>query len=273
MDPLSLISVAGGLTVATLSVVLAHLLTRQRDKQQRSEQQADLMLRYRNPLLYAAFDLQSRLFQIAVTVRQTGTGQDRGFIGFLTSDSQRYQSYAMTNTAYRFAEFFCWAEVLRREVQFLDLESEGNTREVMLQLWRIRGEFNAGPPRGERFRILNGEQRAIGELMIVPGGRPDELHCIGYAEFCQRLVDDPRLSRQLQPLLDDIASLATQPEASTKRIVDLQHALIGLVDRLDRDGLRFPSRFRTRAFLPDDGTDDPSQQPTPPAPDPGGSRE
>jgi hypothetical protein len=112
--------------VALLSIVLsantarstAVLQTRLQYEHEQRREQADkasrleqVMSRYRDPLLSAAFDLQSRIFNVVVG----------NFWVYIRSGNQEDQTYAINSTLFVIAQYLAWAEALRRGVQFLDL--------------------------------------------------------------------------------------------------------------------------------------------------------
>jgi hypothetical protein len=103
----AIVSIYGQIRVARLSDRLA----KQREAQSREAQTAALMSKYRDPLLRSAIDLQSRLFNIH---------QNRVLDNFAQRCLSE-QDYLINNTLYVFAEYFGWVEILRREIQFLDL--------------------------------------------------------------------------------------------------------------------------------------------------------
>ena len=67
----------------------------------------DLLKKYSEPLAAAAFDLQSRCGNIV----------KNNFFGKFGREHERFPDAQMT-TLFRFAQFFGWAEILRREIQF-----------------------------------------------------------------------------------------------------------------------------------------------------------
>ena len=213
--------------------ILSARLQEQADARTRDEAREDVMSRYRDPLLWAAFDLQARVFNFA-----------RGPEAFLTlcyeRGTPRERHYALRNTLFVFAEYLGWVEILRRRVQFLDLGDRADNRRLVELLDSISTAFNHG---GSSFRLFRGEQRAIGESVIVPDHDSDT--CIGYAEFSRRLDDDPTFAAWFAGLSTDIRDFAASP-VPHERLFRLQHALIDLIDFLDPDVERFPSHIRDR---------------------------
>ncbi|WP_327709777.1 hypothetical protein OG912_15050 [Streptomyces sp. NBC_00464] len=197
----------------------------------RHEQRLDVMSRYRDPLLMAAFDLQSRLENIAD--RQPG---------FLTTHylggTPRNRSYARTSTLFVLAEYLGWVEIIRRRIHFLDLGTDSFNRTAVDLLFRTRAEL-ASDAHDSCFLLYRTEQRAIGEIMATEDGEA----CIGYAEFCLRLGTDPVFSEWFAGLSEDIKELASRPGPSS-RLTDLRTVLLELVDCLDPHQVHFPPEQR-----------------------------
>jgi hypothetical protein len=85
--------------ISAAAAILALWLSRRaavRDRRLAADELAD---RYRVPLLHAAFNLQTRLFNIG----------RRDFLGiFLSDGSTADADYAQYNTAYLIGQFLCW---------------------------------------------------------------------------------------------------------------------------------------------------------------------
>jgi hypothetical protein len=190
-----------------------------------------IVSRFREPLAQAAFELQGRLFNI---LRQ-------GLIAvYHNNGTPRERAYVLGSTAYFIAQYFGWTEIIRREVQFLDLGDIDSTRQLNSQLDTIRNLWlrDDYSPLLRRFRI---QKRAIGECMIHEGTRGAE--CIGYGEY----LEASTRPGQLQDLSEDVKSLVADPEAAAPRLFALQHALVDLGVALDPAGVRFPPDRRERA--------------------------
>ena len=115
--------------------------------------------------------MQSRLFNIL---------RPGGFRG------GRDPEYFRLNSLFVIAEFFGWLEIVRRELQFLDLGAEGPTKELGDRVQRIvDGWATTSSFRPDEYYIYRVEQRAIGELMISrleSSAQTGPQHeCMGYA--------------------------------------------------------------------------------------------
>jgi hypothetical protein len=132
--------------VALLSILLsantarstAVLQARLQDELEQRREQADkavrleqVMSRYRDPLLSAAFDLQSRIFNILVG----------SFWVYIRDDDHEDQAYAIKSTIFVIAQYLAWAEALRRGVQFLDLGDLKRNQDLVDRLEAIRSTF------------------------------------------------------------------------------------------------------------------------------------
>lgn len=209
----------------------------QQATQRKRDEQLDLMSRIRDPLLWAAFDLQSRIFNIV----------NLNFLSeYLLNGSEEEHEYARLNTIYVFAQYLCWVEIVRRRVQFLDLGSKQENRKLVNFFSVGASILSADSFRDPLFRIFRGDQRGIGEVMIDT--RADgELICIGYAEFYRMMDTEPSFARWFTNLSTSIDQLAAADTCHNPRLVAFQENLIGLIDLLDPEASRFPERYRGKA--------------------------
>jgi len=189
-----------------------------------------VMRRYKGPLLHSVYDLQSRIFNIIV----------QGLIEvYLINGNKQEQDYVVNNTVFVIAQYFAWAEIIRREIQFIDFSGSENTKKLSeLQdnfhsLWQT-DRFH------DTFRVWAGEQRAIGELMIEEHN--NRLVCIGYAEFLKRMKNNQ--NHLFSKLQSDVFDLSKNSSASYPRLREIQHTLIDILAFLDPDYLRFPEERR-----------------------------
>jgi hypothetical protein len=178
----------------------------------------EVLARYREPLAAAAFDLQSRLYNILCL----------NFFGKFGGDHERCE-IAERTTLFRLAQYLGWTELLRRDIQFLSFPEAIETRRVAQLQFQIRRRLLTDEY-GPTMMIWADEQRAIGEQMIVQ--EHDKVLCMGYARFHDeyaRRFDSwcERLRRELRP------------EAGHERLRDVQHLLCELVETLDAQRVRY----------------------------------
>ncbi len=206
-----------------------------------AKKQAEAILaKYREPLLRAAYELQSKIYNI---VRQNLLKV------YYVNGSDAEKEYALQNTLYVIAQYFGWTEILRREIQFLDLGEVRATRKIARLQENICHLFLLDSDSlGRRFRIFRGEQRAIGECMIT--NDPNGSSCTGYAAFVQQ--QDPAFRKWFDRLGMDIDELAQASEPYSARLVMIQRALIDLIDFLDKKHVRFPKEYRKKLPMPID---------------------
>jgi hypothetical protein len=212
----------------------------QQDEAARRLQRDDVMARYREPILRSAIDLQSRLYNI-----------DRNrFLNIYYQTTETERSYALRSTLYVIAEYLGWVEILRREVQYLDLgELEANQRLAKLLETITTTLLTDVHPAS--LRLFRGEQRAIGEIMLVTRQASGQSHyeCLGFAAFTEKLEDEV-FAKWFANLEKDVENLATRDDARDPRLRALQHALIDLIDFLDPNRVRLPEHRRKK--LPHD---------------------
>ena len=228
------ISIYGQFRVARLT----DRLMKQREVESREAQTAALMTKYRDPLLRSAIDLQSRLYNI----------HQQGFLKRFYHRSPATQHYAVLNTLYVVAEYLGWVEILRREIQFLDLGDVERNRYLSELLVNINQAFGGKFRKfGGNFQLFNGEQRAIGEIMTTPrsNGEVTEFECIGYATFVSRM-NDAEFASWFTSLKNDIEIMASVPDFNSARIPFIHSKLIDLIDFLDPHNIRVPPKYRSR---------------------------
>jgi hypothetical protein len=217
----AVIALCGALASASLS-----LYGQIRSARQQARREAEAVLeKYREPLILAAYDLQSRLYNIL----------GKNFLGkYYVRDVNGSRRYAVEHTLYLIGQYFAWTEILRREIQFLEFEQVEETKRVGRLQRRIRDLFASDEDElGRPFMVWRGEQNAIGERMTVE--EDGQRFCMGYASFAD-CVEEPAFARWFERLRGDLDLVAQEPNA---RLRELQHALVDLVRTLDPQQVRF----------------------------------
>jgi hypothetical protein len=236
----------GSVLPALLSAAAAGIsvvYSRRAARRDRLDEADNLARRFREPLLQASHDLQSRLFNI---VRQDFLGRFRTGLDATTRD----QAYALRNTAFVLAQYLGWVEVVRRESLYLDPRNQVQNRRIAECLEGVRdvlADSTTFPTRV--LRIFRGEQRAIGELMLAPAnghivGSP-RWECIGYGTFVTA-VDGALMRPWIRFLEEDVETLAREPGKHDARLGALQNRLIDLMETLDPHGERAPRWHKER---------------------------
>ncbi|MGH3832124.1 MAG: hypothetical protein ACRDRS_17040 [Pseudonocardiaceae bacterium] len=206
----------------------------------------EIATRFREPLLQAAFNLETRIYNI-VELDLFGR-----FLGADSTESER--EYAVANTMYVFAQYFCWLEILRRESQFVDPGNNQNNHAAIAGFEAVRETFADSIGIQEKcFRIFRGEQRALGEVMLVPVAEPTpgapRWECLGYAPFVHSL-EDREMARWFQTLREDIGEASADVAKHDERLRLIQHRLMDIIDIVDPDARRVPARLRKRLAAP-----------------------
>jgi hypothetical protein len=184
----------------------------------RSLHAADVLATYREPLAAAAFDLQSRIYNIL-----------RMDFFARWGNTDPHSEDAITSTLFRLAQYFGWTEILRRKIQFLSFPEDKDTRKVARLQSDIAHCFLTDAY-GLALMIWSDEQRAIGEQMIVE--EHGDVLCMGYARFRERCADTFVVH------LDRLRTEIGDPKM-TERLRDAQHLLCDLVETLDSRRVRY----------------------------------
>lgn len=235
---MSLIAAGAGAINARSVAKLNAQLEEQQHARSKEEQAAEVRARYRDPLLTAAFDLQSRLFNVV---------GKRFLVRYANQPDEAARTYAVMSTLYVLAEYLGWVEIIRREIQFLDLGDEAINQRWLGVLEQVR-DILASDDIEPVLRVFRGEQRAIGEIMLVTpqdGDSTRHLQCLGYASFV-KCMEDPHFGRWFDKLRGDLRLLGSELESHLDRTVRLQHALVDVLDVLDPECKRFAPARRTR---------------------------
>lgn len=219
-----------------LEALRAELERRNEEARERRARQ-DVVARFREPLARSAHDLQRRIENVLVWrffEAYGGPGAD-----------PRRRAYVIDHTLFLVAQLFAWIEIVRREIDFIDLESETRTRELSACLARLSliwGSDYDGA--GTTLMVWAGEQRQIGEGLIERTERGRE--CIGYGAFLAHAAAVAP-EHPLPALRAEIERMMPAPtEAGALRLRQLQHQILDLLDLLDPDCVRFPREHRQK---------------------------
>jgi hypothetical protein len=201
------------------------------EQQQRYETEKE-EAKYKEPLLRAAYDLQSRLYNIL---------KQNLIDVYLTNGDERERDYVINNTVFVISQYFSWTEITRTRIQFIDLGQDKQTSRLSRQLDVINNLWlTDGFPKP--FRVFAGEQRAIGELMEKEDSKDDE--CVGYGAFLTKIL--LKKDKLVDSLRADVMSLPSTLDQARPRLTALQNALIDLLDLLDPEFVRFPRDHRSK---------------------------
>ena len=179
--------------------------------------------RYRAPLLAAVDDLGRRVNNI----------RNDGFLAYLDLDHRR--DMAQLSTLFRLAQYLGWVEVVYGYSDRLRFESDRATKAVTDTLgdigWILAAdEFDRTDEDDfttSRLALWREEQRAIGELMRLPG---DEPRCMSFNSFVDTY--DERFTTWLATFAEQLHGGSTP---TTNRLAELHRVLARLVQQLDVD--------------------------------------
>jgi hypothetical protein len=230
------IGFAGGVVAAVMSTLVALRQSRMDERLARLNHDLDaevhrrtaivdrdlraeeILTRYREPLAAAAFDLQSRLYNIL-----------RLDFFRKVSNSQALGEEALRTTLFRLAQYFGWTEILRRDIQFLSFPEADETRRVA-QLQSDISRCFLSDSYSRALMIWGDEQRAIGERMIVE--EHGKVLCMGYARFREQC--NTTFAGWYDRLRDELEN-----ESTRARLHEAQHLLCELVETLDAKRVRY----------------------------------
>src|SRR4051795_6999504 len=102
----SIIPVATAM-ISTAGALVSVFFSRRSARGERLEAADQIAMKFREPLLQATFNLQTRIYNIVEL------GFFDRFLGERNSTDER--EYAVTHTLYVIAQYCCWVEILRRD--------------------------------------------------------------------------------------------------------------------------------------------------------------
>ncbi|MGW2938133.1 hypothetical protein ACWDA7_41485 [Streptomyces sp. NPDC001156] len=241
MDALTVVSALVALVGAATTAGLGYWAQRRL----RLVERQNLMDSYGASLAWAAYDLQARLYNVLYGHEvDLSSGPSRGFLtSFHLQGTLEEREYVRRSTVFVLAEYLGWVEILRPDIQFLDLGQSRASQRAVTVISTIGAVLNRTSAASNVLRLWRAEQRAVGELMVHPEGQPGQRRCLGYAEFCEKLDGDEAFRRWFAPLLADVDRLAQDTAPAVPRLAELQQKLIALIDVLDPKAERFP-QFR-----------------------------
>ena len=109
-DNATIIVAVISLTGTLLVVIITVWSNFYSDKRKRLSETEKLVKKYHDPLLFAAQDLQSRLYNI--------TAYNNHLLGWMYSDERRKENLSRY-TCFLVGQYLSWTYILRRQTQFL----------------------------------------------------------------------------------------------------------------------------------------------------------
>lgn len=221
-----------GSIFGALSQFLFQFLIPERLKEKR--QLRRLTEKYSNPILLACSDLTDRIDNIIAR-----SGHIVLHEGWEPSPSWPItHEYFLGSTMYLFARYFCWVDIFRREVQFLDFGEDETNKRVRDFMEEVEQALSSDSPNKEAkpdIQVYRQQQRAIGEIMSV--GQDGDI-CLGYSDFCEKMKAE-RFANWLTPLKALVLNIE-QMDGSFRwtRLALVRSALARLAVELDPEGRR-----------------------------------
>ena len=227
---LAIVSLVGAIGAAVITGWFAFYS----DYRKRLSESEKLVAKYRDPLLLAASDLQSRLFNIV----------DQGILNYFDSPNRRQRDTLTIYTCFLVGQYFAWTNILRRQAQFLCFSTDKQNKQLADILASVSHVFATDGKYGpdQPFLLWRGQQMAIGESMTIreDNGEGKELVCLGYAAFSKKMEDET-FRQWFEPVIEGITTLFEQrgqPNGTEHRLRHLQHLLVDLISILDTKRLR-----------------------------------
>jgi hypothetical protein len=232
---IAVVSLVGSL----ISTGITALVTLHSDRAKRLSESERLVAKYRDPLLLASADLQSRLYNIL----------EKGFLSYYNEASR--QDFVTLYTAFLVGQYLSWTSILRRQVQFLRFSTDKTNKKLSRTIEAIQESFSTDRYGSDEdlFMLWRGQQLAIGEMMTDTenGG----LSCIQYSKFTEKFKSEDSTFREwFRPITEGITRLAEahsrQVHLTANQLRRLQHSLLDLIDILDPHHLGAVRRRRVR---------------------------
>jgi hypothetical protein len=133
-------------------------LERDLSKEEQKGELERIMARFREPLGYAAFDLQSRLYNVL----------EQNLVSvYIERGDERSRSYVVNNTVFLVGQYFAWTEIIRKEIQFLDL-GESTLSSTLAR--SPRPPVSGAGLTGSYLPQIRGGQGGRGRAALLPGG-------------------------------------------------------------------------------------------------------
>lgn len=228
---IAIISLVGTLAAAALTT----WYTFSTEERKRRSEAEKLVRKYRDPLVVAAQELQSRLFNLV----KPGGGS---ILPWMWRDAKRKENLVQY-TCFLVGQYLAWTYILQRQAQFLPLAKDVENIRLRHTLHTVQHAFNATHAKGDLARpfiLWRGQQIAIAEIMTTK--EDGELYSIGFAAFRQRWREEETFREWFEGLVEGLTTMAGEQRQGNvvpdNRLRQLQHLLLQLTEILDPHGLR-----------------------------------
>ena len=224
----AIVSLVGTFLVAGITLAFQYFS----DERKRLSETDKLVRKYRDPVFWAAFELQSRLYNIC----------EQNLLAMYHLPSKH--DLVVVYTAYLVGQYFSWTSIFRRQAQFLSIGIQEDHKRLNDLLTTISYTFATdGQPLGHSPLMLwRGQQSAIAEDMTVRD-KSGELFCIGYATFFRKWNEEEEFRKWFASIEDGMRALTSTERGSERhaklRMRYLHHLLFELLCLLDPKGLQW----------------------------------
>jgi hypothetical protein len=197
-----------------MEILKTQLRKQEEDNKLRIAEQASVrtvMKRYSRVVLVSASDIQDRLWHLCVRQAQStnkvllAEDEHAPMYGAWPMTKNHY----LTGTMYMFSRYFCWVEIIKSSVSFLEFSNDKETIEFSRHLKRIeRMLAETSLQKLSIHRISTDSpvfqlmQTEIGEALREPGVHGDQ--CMSYRDYRSnyaRVREDSEATAQLEKLL------------------------------------------------------------------------
>ena len=220
---IAVISLLGSLAAACFTGWISFYI----DQIRRRAEAKALIHKYRDPLMLAAYDLQSRLFGLV----------QQNLLRY--HDDEEKHELLYVYTMFLVGQYFSWTYILRRQAQFLRFSTDKTNKKLNVILDTITNEFSLDSrPEEKPFMLWRGQQMALGETMTLEEEK-GQLYCMGFAAFAHKYHNDEEFRKWFRPVEVSITTLVgaqkSESKLATFRLRRLQHLFIDLILLLDQD--------------------------------------
>lgn len=235
MDYFKVLTIILSAIISTIvSLGLFNYKERQKSKIEFQKKRKSVLDKYREFICVSAYELQRRINNIMVG----------GLFYYADSSNESYSNNVRYYTMFLVSQFFAWKEILRKEMHYLDFSEGKEEIRILENLESLETLFSSDRVGDEMFMIFRGEQRAIGECMIVYNEETSTYECIGYSKFIE-LLENEKCKNWFKILIEKmdkaIAEYEKYNEFNSKRLLKIHDKLIDLLNTLDPDLKRFPN--------------------------------
>lgn len=210
-----------------ISKAIAELQIKEKQREDAEQHQKE-MVYYSAPLARSAYALKNRLYNIL---------HQNLIEVYLVNGNEREQSYVVDSTVFNIAQYLCWTEIVRRDIQYIDIGTSKGVRDFQLLQIGITRAFATDAISSPILRLFAVEQQAVGEALrqLNAAGKWE---CMGYGAFLKNF--SPGADSLIDALRNDVKSMRADTAVAAEQITTIHNALNKLLELLDPDAVSFP---------------------------------